>query len=80
METIDNSGFYKKDGDNVLFGPNFVLNATYELRRETKDTNNYPVDGWYWFDSIEEAYAAFGLTMPAAVVDDIPIDLAIMNR
>jgi hypothetical protein len=54
------SGFYKLDGD-LLHGPNFVLNADYELRRETKDQHTYPTDGWYWFDSEEEARAFFGL-------------------
>lgn len=44
------SGFYKLDGE-LLFGPNFVLNAAYELRRDTKDQYSYPVDGWYWFES-----------------------------
>ena len=54
------SGFYKLDGD-LLFGPNFVLNANYELRRENKDSYTYPIDGWYWFDSEEAARAFFGL-------------------
>lgn len=50
----DTSGFYKLDG-LLLYGPNFVLNKDYELRKETKDEHQYPVDGWYWFDSEEEA-------------------------
>lgn len=53
------SGFYKLDGEVVLNGPNFVLNADYELRAETKDDHEYPTDGWYWFDTDEEAYAFF---------------------
>ena len=57
------SGFYKLDGV-LLYGPNFVLNANYELRKETKDQHVYPVDGWYWFDTEEEAYAFFNLEMP----------------
>jgi hypothetical protein len=56
----DTSGFYKLDGV-LLFGPNFVLNASYELRRETHEQHTYPVDGWYWFDSEAEARAFFGL-------------------
>jgi len=56
-------GFYKLDGE-LLHGPNFVLNADYELRRETKDQHTYPTDGWHWFDSEEEARAFFGLPMP----------------
>ena len=55
-----NPGFYKNDGD-LLYGPNFVLNADYELRKETKDEHTYPVDGWYWFDTEEEARAYFEL-------------------
>jgi len=56
----DTSGFYKMDGD-LLFGPNFVLNAEYELRRETHEDHTYPVDGWYWFDTEAEARAFFDL-------------------
>ena len=55
----DTSGFYKLDGD-LMFGPNFVLNANYELRRETHGKHSYPVDGWYWFDSEAEARVFFG--------------------
>jgi hypothetical protein len=54
-------GFYKLDGI-LLHGPNFVLNANYELRREHKDSYTYPVDGWIWFDSEEEAIAHFAST------------------
>lgn len=50
----DTSGFYKLDGD-LLFGPNFVLNSNYELRRETHEQHTYPIDGWYWCNSLEEA-------------------------
>lgn len=57
-EILDTSGFYKNDHGAILFGPNFVLNANYELRRETHDQHNYPVDGWFWFDSEEEAVIA----------------------
>lgn len=58
------SGFYKNDGGAVLNGPNFVLNANYELRAETKDDHEYPTDGWYWFDTQEEAYSFFGIELP----------------
>ena len=60
METTQ--GFYKLDGEQLLYGPNFVLNANYELRAETKDQNTYPVDGWSWFDSEKQAREAFGLS------------------
>ena len=54
-------GFYKREGDELLYGPTFVLNANYELRRELRDEYQYPVDGWSWFDSEEEARKALGL-------------------
>ena len=66
------SGFYKLDGD-LLYGPNFVLNANYELRRETKDQHSYPTDGWHWFDSEEEARDFFGL--PAVEASNITEDM-----
>ena len=51
----DTSGFYKLENGQLLFGPNFVLNKNYELRRETHDQHTYPIDGWSWFESEEEA-------------------------
>ena len=62
---MDTSGFYKLDG-SLLYGPNYVLNANYELRRETRDDHSYPVDGWHWFDIEEEARLFF----------DLPLELA----
>ena len=63
---MDTSGFYKNDDGYVLHGPHFVLGpyGSFELRVETKDTHTYPTDGWYWFDSREEAYNFFGLDLP----------------
>ena len=60
----DTSGFYKLDGEVLLYGPNFVLNANYELRKETHTDHTYPVDGWYWFDSEQEAKDFFGIIDP----------------
>ena len=58
-----NSGFYKNDNGILLYGPNFVLNKDYELRRETCDQHAYPVDGWSWFDSEEEARTALDIPL-----------------
>ncbi len=54
----DTSGFYKLDEGQLLYGPNFVSNANFELLREIKDEYTYPVDGWHWFDSESEAKKA----------------------
>lgn len=59
-----NSGFYKNDNGQLLYGPNFVLNKDYELRRENKDNYNYPIDGWVWFEDKDEAYVYFNIEKP----------------
>jgi hypothetical protein len=56
--------FFKNDNGQVLEGPNFVIAPTFELRAATKNDYNYPIEGWYWFDTDVEAYAFFGLEMP----------------
>ena len=55
------AGFYKNEEGDLLYGPNFVLNANYELRKETKDQHTYPVDGWWWFENETQAREHFGL-------------------
>jgi hypothetical protein len=54
----DTSGFYKFDG-GLIFGPNYVLNAAYELRRENQASYTYPVDGWHWFNDEKQAREHF---------------------
>ena len=59
-----NPGFYKNDNGQLLYGPNFVLNKDYELRAETHANHTYPVDGWSWFDSEDEAREELGIPAP----------------
>lgn len=61
---MNTSGFYKNDEGCVLYGPNQVLNLNYELNKEQHDEYSYPVDGWYWFNSEDEAYSFFNLEKP----------------
>lgn len=57
----DTSGFYKRDGGGILlFGRYFVLNASYHLKRDEHAMHEYPIDGWSWFETEEEARAALG--------------------
>jgi hypothetical protein len=54
------SGFYRFLDDTLHFGtkiyaPNFTLLA------DDHESYAYPVDGWYWFDTIQEAEAHFKL-------------------
>jgi hypothetical protein len=58
------AGFYKYESENLAYGPNFVLYPNFELRAESKDDHAYPVDGWYWFDSLEDAHAFFNIPLP----------------
>lgn len=53
-------GFFKQDGDELLFAPNFIINKNYELKIDSFSEYNYPVDGWFYFESEEEAKNFFG--------------------
>jgi len=49
METT--AGFYKLNEElDWEYAPNFVYAPTYTLLKELKDTYDYPVDGWTWYD------------------------------
>jgi hypothetical protein len=63
------AGFYKLEGNTLHYGPNYVRCLEYKLFKETKDDHTYPIDGWYWFDSQEEAHTHFGI-----VVVDQPVE------
>jgi len=47
--------FYKRNGEELLVAPNFVHAPDYSLTAGTKDEHTYPVDGWYWFDTLDAA-------------------------
>jgi hypothetical protein len=57
-------GFCKKQGERVIFAENSVLSKDYELYKENKDTYTYPVDGWIWFENIEDSFAFFDVVKP----------------
>ena len=52
-------GFYKKDDNQILVGENYVYSPIVTLKAEDKDTYEYPQDGWYWFDTFDEALQFF---------------------
>lgn len=47
--------FYKVSGEDLQVAPNSVHAPDYTLLAETHLANTYPVDGWYWFDTLQEA-------------------------
>lgn len=48
-------GFYRVQDGQLIYGRFFVLHQDYELHRHLKDTYTYPIDGWQWYDSEEQA-------------------------
>jgi hypothetical protein len=59
--------FYKRENEELHAAPNFVHGPGFSLTAETKDEHIYPVEGWYWFDTLDEAMVAL-LTVPTAQV------------
>ena len=56
----DTSGFYKLDeSGDILYASYAVYNKDYTLLKDQKDSFQYPVDGWFWFDTKEEAEKYF---------------------
>lgn len=64
--------FYKKIENNVLEAINFVSGpfGAYELLIENKELYNYPVDGWYVFDTKRDAYEYFDVELPLETIED----------
>ena len=52
-------GFFKKEENGILNGENYVYSPVVTLKVEYKDTYTYPQDGWYWFDTFDEALVFF---------------------
>ena len=50
-----NQGFYKLEENILLYSDGSLYNKNYELHQNLKDTYDYPIDGWYWFSSLEDA-------------------------
>lgn len=56
-----NAGFYKNNFGELLYGPTFVSGPGFDINLENKDTYTYPVQGWYWFDTLDQACEFFQL-------------------
>jgi hypothetical protein len=60
----DTSGFYAlSDTGRLTYAPNYLTGSGWQLVREDKDTYTYPVNGWVWADSEQEAKEYFGLAV-----------------
>lgn len=56
---MNTQGFYKKDGEQIIFTNNTVQGPNYLLVISDKDEYDYPVDGWIYAASLDEAIAYF---------------------
>ena len=64
-----NPGFYKLENETLHYAPNYVLDAHYQLHKETHHNHTYPIDGWHWFNTQQEAHQHFGI-----VESDQPVE------
>lgn len=65
--------FFKVDG-GLLEGTNSIFGPDYILLAEHKDTYTYPINGWHWFDTIEEARIFFNIPEPVIELDpNLPV-------
>jgi hypothetical protein len=58
--------FYKKISDSeMLEAPNFVHGPGYSLTADVVGSLELPVDGWYWFNTKEDALTVLEVVEPA---------------
>jgi hypothetical protein len=75
MTEIIAAGFYKREEGSavLLFAPNAVyMPDGTSLLVEQKTEYQYPINGWNWFDTKEQAYASHGLEIPAEPAPPAP--------
>jgi len=58
-------GFYKEHEGFLNYAANFVYSENYTLRKEDAaeltHLDVFPIDGWHWFNSKEEAVEQLGV-------------------
>jgi hypothetical protein len=64
---IDTSGFYNQD--SLIRSANSVYGPGFTLLRQDKDTYDYPVQGWWWFDNAFQAAQAFNVRLRDFTLD-----------
>lgn len=52
---ITKEGFYKKEGESLLYAPNYIEGQGFTLIIDNKDTYTYPVEGWIYADNSDIA-------------------------
>jgi hypothetical protein len=73
IDPNEQSGFYKPDGEDLAFAPNFVqFPDGFMLERADKDTYAYPQRGYYWFNTRKEALKFFNLQQDPRIDTTLP--------
>jgi hypothetical protein len=63
--TEQKAGFYKKTGNKLSFAPTAVhFPGGSSISVVNHGEHTYPVEGWTYYESEDEAYAAEGLPLP----------------
>lgn len=58
---MDTQGFYKYQEEVLYYAPSAVYNANFNLFIEQFESYNYPVDGWYFFETESLAKEFFSI-------------------
>ncbi len=56
---MKNSGFYKKENNQILFSETLVCGPNYTLIDSDHEKYEYPVDGWIWAENLDDAIYKF---------------------
>jgi hypothetical protein len=52
---MNTQGFYKKDGESIIFSNNTVQGPDYLLVKEDHLSYVFPIDGWIWAEDLTDA-------------------------
>lgn len=56
--------FYKIDGETLHVADDYLTGPSFELSAANHLQFTYPVDGWYWFDTLKQAVTFFADAPP----------------
>jgi hypothetical protein len=64
------NGFYKLDGEELLYAPESVGGKDWAIRIRDHARYKYPVNGWYYFETRAEAKGFFNWEDPPEGIPD----------
>jgi hypothetical protein len=81
---MNEQGFYKLEvgakRSIIIFSDSKLENKNWILDIALKDTYDYPVDDWYYFDSLDEACTAFNVNSEDYREDIFPSEHTIISE